>query len=163
MSQPPPRNQIQNQVPKRSGPPPRNAPLKKLIEIHTQKNLFDNEGKAESEYTAKITAPIYTPKRVKPHIFELVDRSKSNSLIKAIQESNIPEPEKEFLIHASKRHNIFNYKLIADYYAHSAKDVQLLMEQSALVIIDFDDAIRNGYIKFSTEIAEIYVDEHGKA
>jgi hypothetical protein len=35
------------------------------------------------------------------------------------------------------------------------------MERSALVIIDFNDAIANGYIRVSKEIAELYRDEYG--
>ena len=44
---------------------------------------------------------------------------------------------------------------IADYYAHSNTDMQNLMEQSALVILDVDDAIANGYIKFSKGVLKL--------
>ena len=44
---------------------------------------------------------------------------------------------------------------IADYYAHSNKQVQKLMEDSALVIIDLDDAIANGYVRLSKNIEKI--------
>ena len=46
---------------------------------------------------------------------------------------------------AATRHLQFNYSLIAEYYAHQDKEMQELMEDSALVIIDFDDAIKKGY------------------
>lgn len=131
-----------------------------------QNNLFGEEfqeEKKESEYTSKIMAPIYEPKNKKPHVFELVDTLKANKLIKEIQNSNVSEEEKKFLTEAAKRHNVFNYRKIADYYAHSSPEMQNLMEKSALVIIDFDKAIRNGYIKFSKEIANIYIEEHGES
>ena len=49
----------------------------------------------------------------------------------------------------------FNYELIAEYYAHATKEMQILMEKSALVIIDINDAIANGYVKLSENIEKI--------
>jgi hypothetical protein len=52
----------------------------------------------------------------------------------------------------------FNYKNVAEYYAHSEKEVQELMEDSALVIIDYNKAIELGFVKlFETfeNLAEI--------
>ena len=56
---------------------------------------------------------------------------------------------------AATRHIVFNYSKVADYYAHSSKEVQELMEQSALVIIDVNDAIANGYLQLSKNIEKI--------
>ena len=74
--------------------------------------------------------------------------------ISSIAKEN-PEEEKEFLRLAATRHIVFNYARIADYYAHSNKEVQKLMEESALVIIDINDAIANGYVKLSKNIEKI--------
>ncbi len=130
-----------------------------------QQNLFgeDPEEKTESEYTSKIKAPIYEPKNKKPFVFELVDTTKCGRLVNDIKNSSLPQEEKDFLIHAAKRHNVFNYTKIADYYAHATPEMQNLMERSALVIIDFDKAIQYGYVKYSNEIANLYSEEHGKA
>ena len=68
---------------------------------------------------------------------------------------DIPPEEKSFLKLAASRHIVFNYEAIADYYAHSDKKVQELMEHSALVMIDIDDAIANGYVKLSRRLNEI--------
>lgn len=67
-----------------------------------------------------------------------------------------------FLIEATRRHTVFNYEKIADYYSHASKEMQKLMEQSALVIIDFNKAIESGYIKIKDEISNLYLDEHGE-
>jgi len=91
---------------------------------------------------------------------ELLDQTKSNKLIQKILESNVSDNEKKFLIEASKRHNVFSYSLIADYYSHAPKEMQELMEESVLVIVDFKDAIKNGYIDFTKEIEELYGREH---
>lgn len=141
----------------KSLPPPR----KKKLAIHIQKDLIEFERK-ESCYTSKILAPIYEPKNRKPELIELVDRSKSKALIEAIGKSDISVSEKAFLIDAARRHNVFHYERIADYYAYSSRETQKLMEDSALVIIDFGRAIELGYVRLNGEIAQLYADEHGK-
>jgi len=127
-----------------------------------QQDLFGNEFsvKLDDKYTSKIKAPIYEPKNKKPHLLELLDKSKTTRLITEIQNSGIEEDEKRFLIEAAKRHNIFNYSKIADYYAHSSKEMQGLMEHSALVIIDFEKAIQYGYVKLNDEITNQFLNEY---
>jgi len=124
-----------------------------------QFDLFGNKIQADTEekYTKKIQAPIYEPKNKKPHILELFDDSKTRRLIQQIKNSNIEEDEKKFLIEAARRHTVFNYEKIADYYAHSQTETQQLMEQSALVIIDFEKAIELGYVQLSKEIEKQYI------
>lgn len=128
-----------------------------------QQNLFGEEfeEKIKSEYTSKINIPAYEPKNRKPFTLELYDVSKSNRLINEIRNADILEEEKAFLIEAAKRHTVFNYSKIADYYAHASKEMQELMEKSALVIIDFEKAIQLGYIKLSEEIMQQYIADNG--
>ena len=128
-----------------------------------QINMFNGEiTDTEQKYTKKVEAPIYDPKNKKPHIFELCDNYKTNRLIREIESSNVSEEEKTFLIDAARRHNVFNYEKIADYYAHSNKEMQNLIERSALVIIDFEKAIQLGYVKLSEEIKNQYLQEYGQ-
>ena len=130
-----------------------------------QINLFGKEfspNKTEQKYSSKIESPRYEPKNTKPNILELYDKSKTNRLIKEIESSNLPYEEKIFLIDAAKRHNVFNYEKIADYYAHSNKTMQHFMERSALVIIDFEKAIEYGYVKLCDEIRKQYLEEYGE-
>lgn len=128
-----------------------------------QINMFNGEiTDTEQKYTKKIQAPIYEPKNKKPHIFELCDKYKTNRLIRQIESSNVSEEEKTFLIDAARRHYVFNYEKIADYYAHSNKEMQDLMEKSALVIIDFEKAIQLGYVKLSEEVKKQYLQEYGQ-
>lgn len=127
-----------------------------------QKTLFGDEvqNERDDKYTAKIKAPIYEPKNKKPHILELLDNSKTKRLIYEIEMSNVDDSEKRFLIEAARRHYVFNYSKIADYYAHATPEMQHLMERSALVIIDFDKAIEYGYVKLSDEITQQYLQEN---
>ena len=109
----------------------------------------------DEKYTKKVNRPQYLPSHIKPSIAELCNDTKTNKLINEIKKSNVTEEEKQFLINAARRHLVFNYSKIADYYAHSNKEMQELMEKSALVIIDIDDAIANGYVKLSKNIEKI--------
>lgn len=118
------------------------------------------ETESENNYSKKIAAPIYEPKNEKPDYLSLFNNERTNELIQEIQESNIPQSEKDFLTIAATRHTVFNYERIADFYAHSSLEVQKLMEESALVIIDFQKAIELGYVKLSEEIANLYNEEY---
>ncbi len=130
-----------------------------------QINLFDvpkkHTKKIDAKYTSKIKAPIYEPKGRKPFPQELANIVKSSQLIAKIEASNVAEEEKAFLILAAYRHVVFDFYKIADYYAHASKEMQELMEDSALVIIDFESAIEGGYIKLSDDIADQYIGEYG--
>lgn len=130
-----------------------------------QVNLFGQEfapNQDDQKYSSKIEAPIYEPKNKKPHLLELLDKSKTHRLIKEIDASNLPYEEKMFLIDAARRHNVFNYEKIADYYAHATPEMQNLMERSGLVIIDFEKAIQLGYVKLCNEIRKQYLEEYGE-
>lgn len=120
-------------------------------------NLFDMniDEVVDNKYTKKVDIPQYLPSKTKPNIMELCNDTKTNKLINEIKNSNVTDEEKQFLINAARRHLVFNYSKIADYYAHSNKEMQELMEKSALVIIDIDDAIANGYVKLSKNIKKI--------
>lgn len=106
-------------------------------------------------YTKKTQIPQYVPSKNKPPIESLIDYRKYSQLIRNINNSTVSEEEKKFLRFGASRHIVFNYAKIADYYAHADKEMQELMEQSALVLLDIDDAIANGYVKLSSDIEKI--------
>lgn len=118
-------------------------------------DLPEEEEERENIYTDVINIPQYTPKNECPAISDLCDLTKYKELIAEISDSNIDEDTKVFLELAAARHIGFNYKLIADYYAHQDADTQRLMENSALVIIDVENAIRNGFAKLKSRLDEI--------
>ena len=91
----------------------------------------------------------------------LTDSGRTDELLAKIEASNVSPDEKEFLRQAAARHTVFDYAKIADYYAHASKEMQELMEDSALVIIDFGKAIEKGYIRLSDEIRNEYTREYG--
>ena len=116
---------------------------------------IEEEFESDNVYTKEINIPHYEITGECPLLTDLVKEEKTNSLIERINNSNIPQGIKDFLIKASYRHLAFNYQNIAEYYAHADKEVQELMEESALVIIDYDDAIRNGYVQIKEAINEM--------
>lgn len=85
----------------------------------------------------------------------MIDYNKYSQLIKSINNSNVSAEDKNFLKFAATRHLVFHYSKIADYYAHSSAEMQKLMEESALVILDIDDAIVNGYVRLSNSIDKL--------
>lgn len=104
-------------------------------------------------YTHKVEAPIYEPKGEKPSIVELCDKSRADKLTQEIEKANLPKDVSEFLKAAASRHVVFNYEKIAEFYCHADKQTQELMENSALVIIDFNKAMQLGYVKLKEELA----------
>lgn len=117
---------------------------------------FEEEEKTDDDkYTDVVNIPQYIPKDECPEIDELFDIEKYKELMSAIKKADIPKETAEFLKYAAARHIGFNYKRIADFYAHQDAEVQKLMEESALVIIDVDDAIRNGFTQLSAKLDEI--------
>ena len=115
----------------------------------------DNEN--EGEYTKKTDIPQYDVQGDDVSLEQLVDREKALALIEEIEGSNVSEEEKTFLKLAARRHYVFNYKKIAEYYASASEEMQELMERSALVIIDYNNAIANGYIKLSKKLEELRI------
>lgn len=116
----------------------------------------DNE---EDPYTSKITTPTYEPTGEEVYIQDLVDTTKRDELIRKIQTADIPRDIEEFLKNAAQRHLRFNYRNIAEYYASAPKEIQELFEDSALVIIDYNKAIENGYLKLTEAIESMIYDD----
>lgn len=114
-------------------------------------------------YTKKIRAPIYEPKGDKPEPKQLCDRKKTRELQKEIKEANLPDEVRSFLMFAAERHTVFDYAKIAEYYAHAPKKIQELMESSALVIIDFDKAIEDGFLELTNDLVEAYKNDQPQA
>lgn len=119
-------------------------------------SLFGNiEDDLSNHYASSVNVPQYLPKSECPQLSACFDIRKYQELVEEINNSSVSEEQKEFLRFAATRHIVFRYDRVADYYAHQNKEMQELMEHSALVIIDMDDAIANGYVKLSKTIEKI--------
>ena len=107
----------------------------------------------------KTVTPIYEPKKVQPSLFACYDQQKYRRLLRLIDRSTVNNEEKEFLRLAATRFVEFNYETIADYYVGASTEMQGLMEKLALVIIDFDRAIEDGFITLNKKMRELYEQE----
>lgn len=125
----------------------------------TDDDLSGEEEKEDDDYTAytgKLDVPQYQPADEMPAPNELANREKADNLVAEINAApDIPEDIREFLRLAAMRHVVFDYKKIADFYAAADENIQELMEKSALVIIDYDDAIKNGFVRHSEKLEAI--------
>jgi hypothetical protein len=90
---------------------------------------------------------------------ELCDLTKYSKLVAEIEKAKIPLEVSEFLIAAATRHIVFNYQKIAEFYPHQTAKIQKLMESSALVIIDAQDAIANGYAIFARTMNDLLIQD----
>jgi hypothetical protein len=124
------------------------------IEDALNPSEVDSDG-LNSDYTHKVEAPLYEPKGECPNVAELANYTKYDELILAINNSKSPKDVSDFLKVAAMRHIVFDYGKIAEFYCHSNKEIQSLMEDSALIIIDFKKAMQNGYVKLQDEISNL--------
>lgn len=139
--------------------------LAEILELDMSLFGFDDESTLADEliddkYTLAVNIPQYEITGDCPTFDDMLDTDKSKELIAEIEASGVSEDEKKFLIAAAQRHNVFNYRNIAEYYAHASTEMQRLMEKSALVIIDVDDAIANGYATLMADVLDMMEDDN---
>lgn len=114
------------------------------------------------EYSSKMDIPQYQIVGDEPDIAVLMDNGKTTALKEQITEARLSPELTTFLLAAADRHTVFDYGAIAEFYPHQTPEVQRLMEESALVIIDAEDAIRNGYANFLVTIEQLEaLDDNG--
>ena len=118
-------------------------------------DVLPGTGNKEEPYTTKIDTPVYEPSGGKPDISELYDDTKTQELISRIRSASLEPDIEKFLLCAAERHTVFNFSRIADYYAHAPAEIQCFFEESALVIIDYQQAIENGFVRMTQRMVEI--------
>lgn len=130
-----------------------------LEDLAKEAGLYEED----AAYSRKIESPVYEPSVAKPAVSELFDDSKTQALVADIERAEgIAEEERHFLKVAAQRHTVLHFGKIADYYAHSNAVLQRLMEDNALVIIDFGRAIELGFVELTKNIVEQVRDEYGE-
>lgn len=122
----------------------------------SNEDLYNDD---ENPYTTKVEVPNYEITGEKPKVSELVNQEKTNDLLKLVSTVNADKEIKEFLKLACYRHLTFDYSKIAEFYAHSDKETQEIMEKLILIIVDFNQAIESGFVTFIKEVYESQGDE----
>ena len=119
------------------------------------------EAKQDADrYTMATKIPQYEPSEEEAELDELVKTDKVDALIAEIECSGVSEEEKNFLKIAAYRHAVIDFDKVADYYATASSEMQELMERQALVLIDYQDAIANGYAALVTALDEASGEEY---
>lgn len=109
------------------------------------------------KYTSKIATPIYEPTGKNVVLSQCIDLKKYENITDEIKKNkSITDEEKDFLLFSATRHIVFHYANIAEYYSSNASsEMKRLMEDSALIIIDMDQAIEKGFVQLTKKIQEI--------
>jgi hypothetical protein len=116
---------------------------------------MNEENESDIEYTDKIKTPEYEPTQDEPPaLSELYDTSRYEELIDAIDAADVPDELDEFLRFAAQRHIVFDYENIAEYFAHADAETQRIMELLTLVIVDYDQAVEQGFVKYVDDTME---------
>lgn len=139
--------------------------LEEIADIDMSAFGFDGEESdlgdemLDNPYTSTINIPQYEVTGKMPSFAEMLDTEKADELVAEIEQSQVSEEEKAFLIRAAHRHNVFHYGNVAEYYAHASPEMQALMERSGLVIIDVDNAIANGFARLANTVSGLMMEE----
>ena len=112
----------------------------------------------DSMYSRKIVPPVYEIRGEEPTIEECVDMTPVHRLLDEINASNVPEAQKEMLRVCAYRHAVIHFDKVAEYYAHQNSEMQDLMENNALVIIDYDKALERGFIEMTSRLQALIPD-----
>ena len=127
--------------------------IEKLGLVDMPEGSDGDEDVTETEkYSTKTNIPQYEIQGLNIKLSDCIDKQKYIELLKEIENSTVSDTQKKFLKLAATRHIRFIYKKSAEYYASTNSEMQRLMEHSALVVIDIDDAIRNGYARLTKEV-----------
>jgi hypothetical protein len=137
-----------------------NAMLLSLANGYEPLVLLDSEAETGEGYIQIVDTPIYEPSGPQPEISALSDRSMTDELVREIRNAELPEDMERFLLDAAERHVVFDFQRIANYYAYASADIQTLMERSALVVIDYDQAIENGFVRLKEDIDAAFLEDY---
>lgn len=129
------------------------------VDLEKDLKMLDNE-----IYTTKIETPIYEPIGWDVSLKDCLNTEKGDEYIKEIENSNIQDKElKDFLLASATRLYEFNFKNIAEYYSKiTDTKIKNLFEKLALVIIDSNKAIENGYIEMVEQLKNLFKEENKK-
>ena len=128
-------------------------------EIKDLLDEFNENDGSGVEYTGKIKTPEYKPTQDEPPaLAELYDTGRYEELLDVIDSKDLPDELDRFMRLAAQRHVIFDYENIAEYFAHADPKTQGLMEILTLVIVDYEQAIEQGFVNFAEEVTEAHED-----
>ena len=120
---------------------------------------WPNSNSGENPYSQKTDIPIYQIKGEKPSVSQCIDLFEVEKKIEKIENSNVSEDKKKMLKACAYRFAEIDFSMMAEFYAHEDEEMQSLMEDNALVIVDFDKAIELNLVKLDKRMKDIYKEE----
>ena len=121
---------------------------------------IDETEDEDNNYSRKIEAPDYEPTGRNVTVDELYDARKTERLIEEIERLKIDVDVRRMLIHAAHRFTRFSFANVAEWYSQQKDErVREIMRKMAMVIIDFDDAVENGFVHLCEGLIEQYQNE----
>lgn len=123
---------------------------------------IDVMAKNVAEYSRKIESPIYQPTGlVIEDVSTLYDDTEVKEIETLINTADIPDDVRKMLILSAQRFRRFDFSRVAEYYSQCKNEaVRALMERTAMVIVDFNQAIENGFVELADEIRDEYRREY---
>lgn len=122
----------------------------------------EEKRKFDDAYSQKVDSIDYEPTGKKPDIDELADTKEYSELVKEIERAKLPKDVKQFLRLGASRFIKFDFAKIAEFYVNSSKEVQRQFEKQLLVIVDYDDALKQGIAKFKDDVRSAEIEELGE-
>lgn len=121
-----------------------------------EENYKEQVEELHKRYNQSADRPLYEPTLdAPPELNEIVDTAKTEQLLQEIDAAtNVPQDVKEMLKSTARRHTVINFQNAAEWYAHQPPEIQQLAEDQALVIVDIDKSIQNGWARLSDQLRE---------
>lgn len=119
-------------------------------------SLNDFDTSNDEKYVSFGEGLQYSPTGDEVCIKDCYDDERYKEFMSLIEKSELSNEMKSFLKLAASRFIVFNYKKIAELYCSKcSKDEQDVFEKLSLVIVDFNDALKNGLVRMSETLKTI--------
>ena len=114
----------------------------------------------DETYTTKINIPKYEPKGENVAICEMFNDTKEKELKDVVRAKCGNSELRNFLLKACDRFCVFDFRNIAEYYSQADDETKKLFEMLGLVIVDYEQAISNGFVELNKDMMELQRQEY---
>lgn len=128
--------------------------------VDVWQDVMAEDEENDNNYSRKIEAPDYEPTGRNVQVSELYDDSKTQRLIAEINAMKVNAEIKKMLVAGAQRFTRFDFRNVAEWYSQQEDEsVKAMMRKMAMVIVDFDEAVENGFVRLCEELIKEYEDE----
>jgi hypothetical protein len=128
--------------------------------VDVWQDVMAEDEENDNNYSRKIEAPDYEPTGRNVQVSELYDESKTQRLVAEINAMKVNAEIKKMLVAGAQRFTRFDFRNVAEWYSQQEdENVKAMMRKMAMVIVDFDEAVENGFVRLCEELIKEYEDE----